>query len=160
MASITCTRRRLRDFMIHFISPLHRYSCHKHASQASKTLSSGQTTNPIVCRFWLLVHRWELKQTSGLNLPPGTRHAVEREEIPKGAARILNAAKVQEEYREKKRKHPEGGSVAEPSAKRRKSEGRNRGEAGSEGKGKLRIQPGESMAHFNRCATMTCDCMG
>ncbi|KAH9836281.1 uncharacterized protein C8Q71DRAFT_761590 [Rhodofomes roseus] len=93
----------------------------------------------------------EKQQTqSGLNLPPGARHAIDHEEIPKGAARILNATKVQEEYKQRKRKLQESGGDAEPSKKKRKSEGRHGGETGSEGKGKLRIQAGESMAHFNR----------
>ncbi|KZT70012.1 hypothetical protein DAEQUDRAFT_709386 [Daedalea quercina L-15889] len=86
---------------------------------------------------------------SGLNLPPGARHAIDNEEIPKGAARILNAAKIQEEHRQRKRKLQEGGDAGEPSRKKRKSEGRD-GEKGLGGSAKLRIQPGESMTHFNR----------
>ena len=48
----------------------------------------------------------------------------------------------------------EGSSERGPSAKRRKSESKDRGDTGTESRTELRIQPGESMAHFNRCVAV------
>ncbi|KAI0832044.1 hypothetical protein BC628DRAFT_579095 [Trametes gibbosa] len=103
---------------------------------------------------------------SGADLVPGVRRAIEDEDIPKSAVRVLNAAKIQQDWAEKKRKrqdeHPTSGiggeDAAGPSRKKRKGlpggdgQGQaevNRGGGGSGGT-TLRIQPGESMAHFNR----------
>ncbi|PCH35147.1 hypothetical protein WOLCODRAFT_166073 [Wolfiporia cocos MD-104 SS10] len=88
--------------------------------------------------------REKQRLASGLDLPPaGGKHAIEHEEIPKGAARILNAAKIQQEYRAKqKRKASEDAGDSKSSRKRRR-----KGEAT---KVVTTIQPGESMAHFNR----------
>ncbi|KAI9067942.1 hypothetical protein FKP32DRAFT_1619545 [Trametes sanguinea] len=92
----------------------------------------------------------EKKRTeSGGDLKPGGKNSIENEEIPKGAARILNAAKVQQEYAEKKRKGllDDG---AGPSRKKRRTDGKEGAKAGSSSNSHLRIQPGESMSHFNR----------
>ena len=40
----------------------------------------------------------------GANLAPGARRGIEYEGIPKSVARVLNAAKVQQEWSERKRK--------------------------------------------------------
>ncbi|EJD48328.1 hypothetical protein AURDEDRAFT_162799 [Auricularia subglabra TFB-10046 SS5] len=66
---------------------------------------------------------------------------VDEEGVPKSMARILNAASVQQKYREdkKKREREDGGSEQRP-AKRAKTEA----------KVQLKIQPGESIGHFNR----------
>ncbi|KAI8985666.1 hypothetical protein BD414DRAFT_537158 [Trametes punicea] len=86
---------------------------------------------------------------SGNDLFPGVKKSIEHEEIPKSAARVLNAAKVQQAYAEKKRKglaEDSGG----PSRKRLKTEEKDGDGASGSNKSQLRIQPGESMAHFNR----------
>ncbi|OSD04906.1 hypothetical protein PYCCODRAFT_1363116 [Trametes coccinea BRFM310] len=92
----------------------------------------------------------EKKRTeSGGDLKPGGKNSIENEEIPKGAARILNAAKVQQEYAEKKRKGLlEDG--AGPSRKKRKTDGKEGEKARASSNSHLRIQPGESISHFNR----------
>ncbi|KAH9857306.1 hypothetical protein C2E23DRAFT_807429 [Lenzites betulinus] len=94
---------------------------------------------------------------SGEDLVPGVRRAIEDEEVPKGAARVLNAAKIQQDWAEKKRKRQDEPAnkdvegAAGPSRKKRKSTGGDAGTSGSgSGEKALRIQPGESMAHFNR----------
>ncbi|CDO69683.1 hypothetical protein BN946_scf184851.g71 [Trametes cinnabarina] len=80
------------------------------------------------------------------DIRPIAKNSIEDEEIPKGAARILNAAKIQQEYAEKKRKGLlEDG--AGPSRKKRKTSDKDGGNASGS---HLRIQPGESMSHFNR----------
>ncbi|OJT13506.1 hypothetical protein TRAPUB_9971 [Trametes pubescens] len=83
---------------------------------------------------------------SGADLVPGVRKSIENEEIPKGAARVLNAAKIQQDFAEKKRKQRDEADGAGPSRKKQK------GSAGgqNEGANALRIQPGESIGHFNR----------
>ena len=82
--------------------------------------------------------------------PPRSKDALSNEAIPKGAARILNAAKVQQEYAERKRKVQDGGEdlgKGNPKKKRR----RTNEEGGKEKeKEKIKIKPGESMAHFSR----------
>lgn len=77
--------------------------------------------------------------------------ALSNEDIPKGAARILNAAKIQEEWRKKRKlglidedgDHPRKKKQRVPGGeeKRRKDE-----------KADMQIMPGESLAHFNRYA--------
>lgn len=80
------------------------------------------------------------------------RKSIENEEIPKGAARVLNAAKIQQDFAEKKRKQRDEADGTGPSRKKQK------GSAGgqSEGANALRIKPGESIGHFNRCV---CRCL-
>jgi len=102
--------------------------------------------------------REKQRTQSSLNLPPGVRSSIDNEDIPKGAARILNAAKVQEEFRNKKRKQPDDsitdhdGSREAIIRKKRRKDDKGGGASGSaeERKGDIKIQPGESMAHFNR----------
>ena len=69
------------------------------------------------------------------------RDLLNDEPIPKSVARVLNAAKIREEYKAKKRKNEEEGGLA-GSEKRRKIE--------ETAKSKLTIKPGESIQHFNR----------
>ncbi|KAI0765637.1 hypothetical protein BD413DRAFT_482151 [Trametes elegans] len=90
--------------------------------------------------------REQKRQESGDDVAPAAKRSIENEEIPKSAARVLNAAKIQQEWAEKKRKG-QTDDGAGPSRKKRRKES-----AGGEGGGetKLRIQPGESIAHFNR----------
>ncbi|PIL30420.1 hypothetical protein GSI_07607 [Ganoderma sinense ZZ0214-1] len=98
------------------------------------------------------------RSESGANLAPGARRAIEDEGIPKSVARVLNAAKVQQEWAERKRKGADDSQGDGPSRKRLKRDaGGDSGEGekkNGKGKGKgtveLRIMPGESMAHFNR----------
>ncbi|CCM02150.1 uncharacterized protein FIBRA_04228 [Fibroporia radiculosa] len=86
------------------------------------------------------------RSQSGLNLPPGALHAIDHEEMPKGAARILNAAKVQAEYRMKRKRTPDEGAADSGSIPRKK-----RKSAAEDARGQtMKIQPGESMTHFNR----------
>lgn len=80
----------------------------------------------------------------GADLVPGVRKSIENEEIPKGAARVLNAAKIQQEFAEKKRKQRDEADGAGPSRKKQKG-------GQDEGANALRIKPGESIGHFNRC---------
>ncbi|EIW58109.1 uncharacterized protein TRAVEDRAFT_64729 [Trametes versicolor FP-101664 SS1] len=90
--------------------------------------------------------REKTRAESGADLVPGVRKSIENEEIPKGAARVLNAAKIQQEFAEKKRKQRDEADGAGPSRKKQK------GGAGgqNEGANALRIKPGESIGHFNR----------
>lgn len=96
------------------------------------------------------------KNGTQMDQAPGgarSKNELSNEDIPKGAMRALNAAKVQEEYR--KRKMQGDGPGSEGSAKkRRKTTGEDFGKGekgGKERKGNaMKIQPGESLAHFNR----------
>ncbi|KAF9800552.1 hypothetical protein IEO21_10335 [Rhodonia placenta] len=97
--------------------------------------------------------REKQRSASSLNLPPASTNAIEREDIPKGAARILYANKIQEEYRDRKRKAQVEG--AEPDSQGQGSRKKQRrseadGDARKSGKVEMKIQPGESMMHFNR----------
>ncbi|GJE85422.1 hypothetical protein PsYK624_015010 [Phanerochaete sordida] len=84
--------------------------------------------------------REKQRSANGTNLAPGAL-ALSTEAIPKGAARVLNAAKVQAEFHQKRRGEDDG---SRPAKKRRTEP--------QEGKGKaaMKIMPGESLAHFNR----------
>ncbi|TBU24420.1 hypothetical protein BD311DRAFT_561405 [Dichomitus squalens] len=100
--------------------------------------------------------REKQRTESGSDLAPGAKKAIENEEIPKSAARVLNAAQVQQEFAERKRKSLDGdeGSAGPSRKKRKRDEGAGKSEDRGEGEGKqkaqLRIMAGESMAHFNR----------
>ncbi|KAI0640734.1 hypothetical protein C8Q79DRAFT_920788 [Trametes meyenii] len=90
------------------------------------------------------------RNESGNDLVPGVRKSIENEEIPKSVARVLNAAKVQREWAEKKRK-AQADDGPGPSRKKRRRDGAEEVDGnGGSSKSQLRIQPGESMAHFNR----------
>ena len=82
-----------------------------------------------------------------INLASGSKSTISNEPIPKGAARILNAAQVQKEWAEKKRKARE--QELGPAQKKRRTdvtESRDVAQPATT----LKIQPGESIAHFNR----------
>ncbi|KAH9893568.1 hypothetical protein C8Q73DRAFT_836746 [Cubamyces lactineus] len=92
--------------------------------------------------------REKKRAESGSDLGPGSRRSIENEDIPKSAARVLNAAKVQQEYAKKRKGQADDG--ADLSRKKRKQEGVDAESSGAASKSQLRIMPGESMAHFNR----------
>ena len=91
---------------------------------------------------------------SGVDRAPGSqsKNVLSNEAIPKSVARVLNAAKTQEEWR-KKRKGEDDGTQGKPKKKARtdkdgaESTARTKGTNASHG---LKILPGESLAHFNR----------
>jgi len=90
-----------------------------------------------------------------------SKSAISRETIPKSVSRVLNAAHIQREWREKKRKFEselgeDTGERGAKSKKRRVDDSRgkaavNNREQHAKGTDKvLGILPGESLAHFNR----------
>ena len=84
---------------------------------------------------------------SGTDWAP-EKDSLTNEPIPKSASRILNASKIRDAFKLRKRKL-EDGDDGERQGKRRKSDGKS----GTAGKGKgsrLTIKPGESIQHFNR----------
>ncbi|KAG5640902.1 hypothetical protein DXG03_006687 [Asterophora parasitica] len=88
------------------------------------------------------------RKTKGEDLAP-SKDSLSNEPIPKALSRVLNAAKVREEWRDKKRKLEDGGGI--------QGEKRRRLDDGAKGKrkeaqvtAKLTIKPGESIQHFNR----------
>lgn len=100
-----------------------------------------------------------------------SKHALSTERIPKSVSRILNATHVRQEWRDKKRKfdsEKDTGEHETKSKKRRvsssevvkgKATGNSRGHD-AEGRDKLLgIQPGESLAHFNRCVGIVLHCI-
>jgi len=111
--------------------------------------------------------REEQRAQKGSDQAPPLNHsskqAISAEGIPKSVARVLNAAHVRQEWREKKRKLESGedteGREAK-SKKRRIDEGAVTKEKGitkmirhpnTKGKNEtIGIQPGESLGHFNR----------
>ncbi|KAH9939071.1 uncharacterized protein BXZ73DRAFT_44325 [Epithele typhae] len=88
--------------------------------------------------------RVQKRKESGSDLAPGAKRALENEEVPKGAARVLNAAQVQQAFRKRKRDAEEESSG---SAQKRSKKGTDPEKKGA---GKLKIMPGESMVHFSR----------
>jgi hypothetical protein len=89
-----------------------------------------------------------------------SKQAISSEGIPKSAARVLNAAHVRQEWREKKRKLESGEDIGERdrNGKKRRvdgsgdAKGKTMAHHDSKTKNKsLGIQPGESLGHFNRC---------
>ena len=97
-----------------------------------------------------------------------SKQAISSEIIPKSVARVLNAANVRQEWREKKRKFESGEDTGERERKGKKRQidgsvvakgngvAKPSGDPGTKGKNKtLGIQPGESLGHFNRFAFST-----
>ncbi|KAG2341540.1 hypothetical protein BDR05DRAFT_976878 [Suillus weaverae] len=84
------------------------------------------------------------RSLKGDDLPP--RHLGNEETVPKSVARILNAEKIRLEFREKKRKIDEPNGDECPQLKRR----RPASDVNSRKEGMLKIQPGETIAHFNK----------
>ncbi|KAG6914595.1 hypothetical protein DXG01_016429 [Tephrocybe rancida] len=102
-------------------------------------------------RAKLSVRQNDRKQR-GDDLAP-QKDSLNNEPIPKGLARVLNAATIREQYRLKKRKLEEEGDH-KPGDKRRKVDGDAK-DSKSKRKEvnattKLVIKPGESIQHFNR----------
>lgn len=84
----------------------------------------------------------------GSDLAPATA-VLSKEPIPKSVARVLNAAKVQEEWREKKRKSEEDPSGQPKDRKKRRKTSEDAGED------TMKIHPGESLGHFNRYVVLS-----
>lgn len=84
------------------------------------------------------------RSLKGDNLPP--KHLGNEETVPKSVARILNAAKIRLEFKEKKRKIDEPNGDGCPQLKRR----RLANDVNNRKEGMLKIQPGETIAHFNK----------
>jgi hypothetical protein len=84
-----------------------------------------------------------------------SKQAISSEGIPKSVARVLNAAHVRQEWREKKRKFESGEDTGEREGKGKKrrvdKSGDVKGKSTTKGNTKmLGILPGESLGHFNR----------
>ncbi|KAI0730507.1 hypothetical protein C8Q76DRAFT_329303 [Earliella scabrosa] len=94
--------------------------------------------------------REKKRSESGNDIAPGAKRMIENEEIPKSVARVLNAARIQQEYAERKRKAREEEGAGPSRKKRRKDGTAAEGDGHDDGRSHLRIMPGESMAHFNR----------
>jgi hypothetical protein len=79
---------------------------------------------------------------------------VSTEDVPKSAQRVLQAAQIRTDFRERKRKREEEGEGAQAREKRRKRVASAGESAGGEKKKGMEptmaIQTGESLAHFNR----------
>ncbi|KAG1720781.1 hypothetical protein EDB19DRAFT_1646877 [Suillus lakei] len=84
------------------------------------------------------------RSLKGVNLPP--KHLGNEETVPKSVARILNAEKIRHEFREKKRKIVEPNGDECPQLKRR----RPASDVNSRKEEMLKIQSGETIAHFNK----------
>ncbi|KAH6907657.1 hypothetical protein BKA70DRAFT_1489793 [Coprinopsis sp. MPI-PUGE-AT-0042] len=78
------------------------------------------------------------RSQQGTDWAPG-KESIANEPLPKSAHRILNAVKIQQEFKANKRKRQDEDERKGAAAKRKKLE-----------KTSLKIMPGESMQHFNR----------
>lgn len=88
-----------------------------------------------------------------------SKQTISTERIPKSVSRVLNAVHVRQEWRDKKRKFESGEDTGEREAKIKRRQFdekaaltvKTRKGHDVEGRDKvLGIQPGESLAHFNR----------
>jgi len=108
-------------------------------------------------------HRRGFDQTPSLN--HSSKQSIASEGVPKSVARVLNAARVQKEWRENKRKYESGKEIGqhEGKGKKRRIDGSGSGLAQGNGQSvakthgqpdtknkTLSLQPGESLGHFNR----------
>lgn len=87
----------------------------------------------------------------GSDQAPFSKQAISSEPIPKTLSRVLNAAHVRQEWREKKRKLASGEDIVGEGPgknKKRRIDMDTKDKKKVQGSG---IQPGESLAHFNRC---------
>lgn len=89
-----------------------------------------------------------------------SKQAISSEAIPKSVSRVLNAAHVRQEWKEKKRKLASGEDTGEDTGKSKKRRIDTGGDVSLDPKGQGKsqaavIQPGESLAHFNRCVLST-----
>ncbi|KAG6853469.1 hypothetical protein C0991_004143 [Blastosporella zonata] len=102
-------------------------------------------------RAKLSVRQNERKQL-GNDLAP-KKDSLSNEPIPKALSRVLNAATIREEYRQKKRKLEDDGNQKQDD-KRRKVDGDTKDSKSKRKEAqvttKLVIKPGESIQHFNR----------
>lgn len=81
-----------------------------------------------------------------------SKNSLSNEPIPKSLARVLNAAKTREDWRNKRKLEEDGDQ--KPRKKKRKVEDGAQGKRkGAQSATKLAIKPGESMQHFNRCVS-------
>ncbi|CAL1713824.1 unnamed protein product [Somion occarium] len=89
--------------------------------------------------------REKSRSEAGADLAP-EKYALSKEEIPKSLSRVLNAAKIQGEWRQKYKRGSEdvGLDGAPPKKKQKKNP------VGSADADNMHIKPGESLAHFNR----------
>jgi len=86
--------------------------------------------------------------TRGTDLAPAKHIAsLSTERIPKSLSRVLGAAQIRENWRERKRKLEEEGVGADRKRKERKLTGLSVEESD---RNPLAIQPGEALAHFNK----------
>jgi hypothetical protein len=88
------------------------------------------------------------------------KRPLSKEAIPKSFARVINASAIREQYREKKRKLAEDGDASLTGKRRKltvdKDDRTQRADGkvkGKQVKSHHKIQLGESIQHFNRCAT-------
>src|SRR6266404_4682152 len=102
--------------------------------------------------------------------PPGAGDGTKlsTEGIPKSVSRVLDAARIRAEYRAKKRarvleegdtRHGDADDPTLPKAKKRRHVVAEDSDAGKSTKASekatgIEIQPGESLRHFNRCASL------
>ncbi|EGN97761.1 hypothetical protein SERLA73DRAFT_182497 [Serpula lacrymans var. lacrymans S7.3] len=86
------------------------------------------------------------KVNKGVDLPPPTSLVTEK--VPKTASRILNAEKIRQEYRERKRKVVEDGDAGKPQRKKSKKEVNPKEYQNDEPV--LKIKTGETIAQFNK----------
>jgi len=76
----------------------------------------------------------------------GEKGDISNEAIPKSLARVLNAAKIRDDYKERKRMIDE--DTQGNAGKKRKIDGKDeKAKNGVSG-----ILPGESLQHYNKCA--------
>jgi len=147
---------------------------HKHASQTRKTLYTRATREGKVSTDYIsiLIFKLPSHRPRGTDLAPsGGIHgtSISTERIPKSAARVLDAARIRAEYRQKRARLQtdeadanDGVSASKPPPPKKRRTNAGRAEAGKSGKalakgsdkpvGTIEIQPGESLKHFNRCA--------
>ena len=122
------------------------------------------------CYNPILIHGLPSHRLRGTDLAPssgihGTSISTER--IPKSAARVLDAARIRAEYRQKRARLKtdeanDGMSASKPPPPKKHRTNVGEADAGKSGKtlakgkdkpvGMIEIQPGESLKHFNRCA--------
>ncbi|KAI0337398.1 hypothetical protein BDW22DRAFT_954699 [Trametopsis cervina] len=95
--------------------------------------------------------REQLRSKDGHDRAP-EKMALANEAIPKGAARILNAAQVQQDFHTKRKLglDEDDGPSRKKRQKVSESSSQVKGAKGKNGKADIKITPGESLAHFNR----------
>ena len=104
-----------------------------------------------------------LKHFSSSYFPRGTDLAPPRansttEGIPKSVSRVLDAARIRAEYRQKKRARlleEDGGADAPTTLAKAKKRCRATGDSDqATTTTTIKIKPGESLKHFNQCASL------